>query len=132
MCLSLRKAGHTPAVPQRYRCCKLGIDISGHYNRIPLHLMAGYAKNKKIVFLPQLDLDEAVPGSLGNVKDKIQAYVSQHDGLGVRTSEAKHWHDNTEFLRKLRHDYFHFSAKIKWGHTPRIEHGERIRQVHRG
>ena len=107
--------------------------ISSHYNRIPLHLMAGYARKKKLVFKGALDKDEAVPAALGNVKDIIQDYVSQHDGLGARTSQAEHWHDNTrEWLLKLRHAYFHFSAKIKLGHTPRIEGGERIRQVHRG
>ena len=106
--------------------------IRNHYSRIPLHLMVGYAKKKAIMFLSRIDDDEAVPATLGTVKDKIHDYVAQHDGLGARTSRPEHWHANTELLRQLRHDYFHFSAKIKLGHTPRIEHGERIRQVHRG
>ncbi len=114
--------------------------ISGHYNRIPLHLMAGYARKKKIVFKGALDKDEKVPEDmLGDTQQKIKDYVAQHDGLGARTSEAKHWLDDKDWdedkrrwMRRLRHDYFHFSAKIKMGHTPRIEGGERVRQVHRG
>lgn len=59
--------------------------------------------------------------------------LAQHDALGGGSSKPEHWHDNTRaWLRELRHRYFHFSAQVKKGHTPRLESGQRIRQVHRG
>lgn len=107
--------------------------LSSHYSRIPLHIMVGYAKRKNMVFMDELDKDEKVPAELSQIQDTIKSYVAQHDSLGARTSQAKDWHDNDRgWLRELRHRYFHFSAKVKLGHTPRIEGGERIRQVHRG
>ena len=111
--------------------------IRSQYSRIPLHLMVRYAKNKNIMFKDKLDTDEEVPPELENVHSEIKAYVSQHDALGARTSRPEHWHDNARgWLRELRHRYFHFSAHYSSptvvGHIPRIEGGQRIRQVHRG
>ena len=106
--------------------------IRRQYNRIPLHLMVGYAKKKNIAFEAKLERVEEVPAALGNVQDNIKTYVSQHDSLGTRTSKAEDWHDNNRgWLRELRHRYCHFSAHYSSptvvGHIPRIEGGERIR-----
>ena len=111
--------------------------IRSQYNRIPLHLMAGYARGKNIVFKGALNKDEKVPDELIEDQKKIQAYVSQHDALGARTSKAEDWHDNlSAWLRELRGRYFHFSAHYSSptvvGHIPRIEGGQRIRGMHRG
>lgn len=111
--------------------------IRSQYNRIPLHLMVGYAKKKGIIFEAKLERVEEVPSELESAHNEIKAYVSQHDGLGTRTSKPEHWHDNHRgWLRELRHRYFHFSAHYSSptvvGHIPRIEGGQRIRQVHRG
>ena len=82
--------------------------------------------------MQNLNMLMKIPSTLDVVRDKIQGYVSKHDDLGVRTSKAEDWRGDVKWLHDLRHGYFHFSAKIKLGHTPRIEHGERIREVHRG
>ena len=95
--------------------------------------MAGYARKKNLVFMNELEKEEKIPEALDHAQKELNAYVAQHDSLGARTSRAEHWHDNERgWLRELRHRYFHFSAQVKWGHTPRLESGQRIRQVHRG
>jgi len=132
---NLPHAHRTPRLLAQVRVNRPG--IRSHYNRIPLHLMAGYARKKKIVFLSRIDDDEKVPEALNMAQQEIQAYAAQHDGLGSRTSQAEHWHDNLRgWLCQLRHDYFHFSAHYSSptvvGHVPRFEDGERIRELHHG
>ena len=61
--------------------------------------------------------------------EEIQAYVNQHQTKGARSSRPEDWHDNQRgWLRDLRHDYFHFSARLEIGNGPRYENGQRLRE----
>ena len=98
-------------------------NISNKYSRIPLHLMAGCARDSKIKLKRKLESVEKIPSELNNVKQKIDNYVAK-----TKKSKASHWHHNDEaWLRDLRHDYFHFSARYSTGHTPRYNRGKRVR-----
>ena len=102
-------------------------NISNKYSRIPLHIMTKYARNKKININKELDKDESIPSKLNNVKQKIEQYIAS-----TNKSEPGHWHVNDDWLRELRHDYFHFSARYKIGHGPRFSKGRRFRKVYNG
>lgn len=109
--------------------------ISNRYSRIPLHIMADLAREpeNKISFYGEIEKDEKTPPELELAQQEIQAYVNQHKGKGTRTSEAVHWHDNGRtWLRDLRHGYFHFSAKLAFGHGPRYIGGQRQRMTYVG
>jgi len=104
--------------------------IRNTYSTIPLQIMAKAARSKGLVIESKFDRDEAVPDELSNVHEEIQRYVNKH---GPDSSKPADWHDNDrEWLRKLRHQYFHFSARMMPGHDPRIIDGKRIRKVYRG
>lgn len=96
--------------------------ISNMYSRIPLHLMARYAKEQAIDFKEDLQRDERVPDDLSDVKGKIDGYA---DSVG--SSKPEDWHHNEEWLKKLRHRYFHFSARLEIGNGPNIVKGKRQR-----
>ncbi|MBN4080458.1 DUF2235 domain-containing protein [Beggiatoa alba] len=103
-------------------------NISNQYSRIPLHLMAGYARENKIGIDSEFERNESIPDALSNVKQKIDTYIA-----ATPQSKAQHWHGNNEqWLRDLRHDYFHFSARYKTGHTPRYYRGKRARFTFEG
>jgi len=105
-------------------------DIRNTYSTIPLHLMAKEARDKGIVFNDRFDDDEVVPAELDKVQKAIQGYIDTHT---PSSSQAVDWHDNDRgWLRRLRHEYFHFSARMMPGHDPRIINGKRIRKVYRG
>ena len=103
-------------------------NVSNKYSRIPLHIMANYARKNKIKLLSKLDEDEAIPDELTDIQGKLLNYITK-----TKKSKAQHWHGNKEgWLCKLRHDYFHFSARIKTGHTPRYIKGKRGREIIKG
>ena len=109
--------------------------ISNRYSRIPLHIMAELAREpeNKINFKNRLERNEKIPPELELAQQEIQAYVDQHKGKGTRTSETVHWHDNDRsWLRDLRYGYFHFSAKLAFGHGPRYIGGQRRRMTYAG
>lgn len=104
--------------------------IRNGYSQIPLHLMAGYAGEQGININAELAKDEPIPRKLRPVQDKIQEYIGSH---GPYSSRAEDWHRNDQpWLRTLRHRYFHFSARLQIGHTPRFKKGQRRRQTHDG
>ena len=87
----------------------------------------------KINFKNRLERNEKIPPELELAQQEIQAYVDQHKGKGTRTSETVHWHDNDRsWLRDLRYGYFHFSAKLAFGHGPRYIGGQRRRMTYAG
>ncbi len=105
-------------------------NIGNGYSQIPLHLMAGYARESKINIISELESDEPVPAKLRQVHTKLQEYINAQ---GPYSSKAEDWHCNDlGWLRQLRHDYFHFSARLKMGHTPCFKRGQRSRQTHEG
>jgi hypothetical protein len=101
--------------------------IHNHYHRIPLHTMAKFAREEKIVLNPRLDKDEVVPEELSTVKQEIERYVDS-----TSHSSAADWHHNEPWLRKLRHEYFHFSARLEIGNGPRFIDGKRQRIYYDG
>jgi hypothetical protein len=76
--------------------------ICNHFHRIPLKMMTELAKTKGVHFSPSI------------IKDyPISSYLQETEAL-IRVSplsSAKYWLElRTENLKKLRHDYLHFSA----------------------
>ena len=126
----MMKSGVPPQLVQR-RIEKVDRkDIQNHYSTIPLQIMAKSAHEKGIKFKSRLKRDESVPAELSSVQGKIQAYISKQ---GNYTSQNSDWLENREeLMRKLRHDYLHFSARMAPGHDPRIENGKRVRKIYRG
>ncbi len=103
-------------------------DIRNGYSRIPLQLMAGYARESGINIRGKLKKDEAVPPTLSDIKTKIDNYIANSSA-----SSARDWQGNDyPWLNRLRHDYFHFSARHKIGHSPRYYRGKRARKTFKG
>jgi len=103
-------------------------NILNHYSKIPLHIMVKYAKENKLEFVDKLERDEEIHSDLDNVKQEIDQYISSGG-----KSKATDWHSNDKsWLSKLRHDYFHFSARYQTGHDPRFSSGRRFRKVYNG
>lgn len=102
--------------------------IRNHYSRIPLQLMVRYARDEKLTFRKNIDVDEAVPAELSSVQQAIDRYINT-----THRSRVWDWHRNDlPWLRTLRHDYCHFSARAKTGHTPRFSCGSRFRKAYNG
>lgn len=108
--------------------------ISNQYSRITLHVMADFARENKIEIKDVIQRKEKVPAELSSVQNSIKAYVDEHKAKGANTSRPNHWHDKDKpsWLPKLRHDYFHFSARLGIGNGPRFENGKRQRKVING
>ncbi len=101
--------------------------IRNHYSRIPLHIMARYARGNGIVLKDKLEREEEIPDALGDIQQRIEGYIAK-----TSQSKADDWHGNDRQLRDLRHDYLHFSARRQIGHDPRFYKGKRHRVVHGG
>ncbi len=104
-------------------------DIRNGYSRIPLQLMAGYARESGINLQEKLADNEEIPTSLSDIKTKIDNYIVN---TSATRSNASDWQGSQPWLRNLRHDYFHFSARCKIGHTPRYYQGKRARKTFKG
>ena len=103
-------------------------DIRNGYSRIPLQLMAGYARESKINISGKLSDNEEIPAALSDIKTKIDNYIANSSA-----SSARDWQSNAyPWLNCLRHDYFHFSARHKIGHSPRYYRGKRARKTFKG
>lgn len=113
--------------PSRYIIEVTRNGISNKYSRIPLHIMADLAVESGIRTRPKLSLDEKVPASLGAVKQRLEQYVKS-----AKRSRAEDWHHNESWLKELRHDHLHFSARLSLAHAPRIESSIRTRKVYHG
>jgi len=110
--------------------------LSSYYSRIALHIMAKYARNNKIQLKTKLERDEDIPAevaTLDSARKKIESYMNRHDGLGAFSSKSEDWLQNDEkWLRELRHEYFHFSARFEIGNEPRFIRGRRQRMYYDG
>ncbi len=103
--------------------------ISNLYSRIPLQLMAKFARRNEISIKGRLESVENIPSALVTVKQEVDAYVSKHEGKGAFSSQPQDWHDSDRsWLRDLRYGYFHFSARLEIGNGPNFENGRRVRQ----
>lgn len=101
--------------------------ISNQYARIPLHIMAEFARKNKINLNPNLERVEAISEKLGVAESKLKKYAKN-----ASNSKADDWQTNDEWLRKLRNEYFHFSAHNTIGLTPRYINGQRQRRYYAG
>ncbi|WP_086930353.1 T6SS phospholipase effector Tle1-like catalytic domain-containing protein [Agarilytica rhodophyticola] len=105
--------------------------ISNHYSRIPLRIMARFARENGINILPDLEDENAITGAfLNQVYQRLDAYANGG-------SKKQDWFHNAPWLRQLRHDYLHFSAQLEttWGvaaHKPNLVNGRRERVEHYG
>lgn len=110
--------------------------ISNRYSRIPLHIMARFARENDINIEDKLNDDEEIPRALNRVKQRIEKYIADTDPkrFSARKSSMEDWRHNEVWLRDLRHDYFHFSAKWSFGLKPRLSwwQGKRYRKVYNG
>jgi len=103
--------------------------IRHHYSRIPLHIMARFARESGIDVKSKLERIEKVPGALSSIQQRIEAYITS---VGTNSKETD-WQQNDSLLRPLRHDYLHFSAYYSFGLTPRFsDSGPRKRKHYAG
>lgn len=102
--------------------------ISNHYSRIPLHIMVRFARESGVSIKRKLESTEKIVGSLSNVQQRLNQYV---DKVG-RKSKPEDWFHNESWLRKLRHDYLHFSAHLSIAHSPRFQNYKRTRKTYYG
>jgi hypothetical protein len=125
--------GQDPILVERRVTIVKRWQLSNAYSKIPLHIMTEEALNKGVPLLPDLEQYEAVPPNvvhgdktLQDVLTEIQQYINSK---GPYDSIKDDWLDNNqEWLRELRHQFFHFSARMAPGHDPRIEDGKRTRK----
>lgn len=113
--------------------------ISNHYSRIPLHLMAKYAKEEGVKFTNKIKRDYHIDPKkhplLPKVKKEIDKYIAK---LSSGASSSHHWIlRNDAMMRKLRYEYLHFSAKYNREgglevNAPRFVNGKRERLIQRG
>jgi len=80
--------------------------ISNEYNRIPLHIMASYAKNSNIKMNETiLHLINYIPFNLINIKKEIDKSIEENN------SHLSYWQNNkSKTIKELRHKYLHLSA----------------------
>ncbi len=103
--------------------------IRHHYSRIPLHIMARFARESGIDVTNKLDRDEDIPDALSAIQERIEAYMAS---IGTASTETD-WQQNDGMLRQLRHDYCHFSANYSPGMKPRFnDNGQRKRMHYAG
>jgi hypothetical protein len=76
--------------------------ISNHYHRIPLKIMAELATKTGVSFLPFMMTKYSIPTSLLEIEAFIHESPQSSPGYWLAL--------NTEMMKKLRHDYLHFSA----------------------
>ena len=114
------------------------VEVSSQYSRIPLHIMAKFARENKLNIQPLLEDDDPINGkTLTDAKKRIDKYIAETDPKKTpkKKSTAEDWHhDNEQLLHDLRHDYFHFSAKWELGLTPRMSFwtSTRYRKMYNG
>lgn len=105
--------------------------VKGYYSRIPLNIMAKEMRGQGFTFNNDMSREEKVPKTeplLNDVKQKLESHAS-----GASKTDPDHWRANREpWLKSLRHDYLHFSARMQPGHDPRFEKGRRQREKYPG
>ncbi|MCP4431710.1 MAG: DUF2235 domain-containing protein [Gammaproteobacteria bacterium] len=102
--------------------------VSNEYSRIPLHIMARFARESGVGIKGKLENTEKISGFLTKVQGKLNEYIKSID----RDSAPEHWHNNDSWLKKLRHDYLHFSAYLSIAHSPRFKNHRRVRKTFYG
>lgn len=111
--------------------------INNHYSRIPLHIMARFVREEKIVLMEEFDNNNVIPPDLTTVKERLDAHVNRELGqpapsIHQASAKAAVWHRNDEWLKGLRYRYFHFSARLEISNGPRFINGKRQRMYYGG
>lgn len=105
--------------------------VKGYYSKIPLNIMAKEMRGQGFVFIDEMVRDEKIPDSeqlLVDIQPKLESHAS-----GASKTDPNYWRANREpWLKSLRHDYLHFSARMQPGHDPRIVKGQRQREKYPG
>jgi len=102
--------------------------VRNGYSKIPLHIMVKEIRDLGWAFNAEFDKDQSIPDDLHSVYDRLVAYCT-----GASKPDRSLWRNNTEqWMKNLRRDYLHLSARMQPGHDPRIENGRRTRKVYPG
>jgi len=109
--------------------------IKHHYGRIPLQIMAEFAKQAGMNISSNLERKERVSSDLSGIYSDLKSYA-----LGGGTLSPEKWLSNHPYpwLAGLRHDYLHFSAHLTPSavvltpHKPNLVKNQRKRIVHNG
>lgn len=83
--------------------------IKNGYSHIPLHLMVDFAEQDLVIFDKEaLDDKYAIPEELTWLKEEI--YEKRDTVLSSEVQINGWWRDKREKLKRVRHEFFHFSA----------------------
>ncbi len=119
--------------PQHHLCVHRKY-IGNHYDRIPLNIMADFAKEQGVMLKSEFQRDLSVSLQLSVEFGALKSYARSSG------SQVSDWFEKTSpsWLTSLRHNYFHFSADYKLSHKiitpnkPNFENGQRVRGVEEG
>lgn len=102
--------------------------VRNGYSKIPLHIMVNEMRKLGWKFMSKFIKDESIPEDLQAIYDRLVAYCT-----GASKPDPAYWRNNQEpWMKALRRDYLHLSARMQPGHDPRIENGKRTRKVYPG
>ena len=88
-------------------------------------------KGEGFTFIPEMTDYEKIPDSEPSL-NKVQMELESH-ATGASKTDPDTWRENMEvWIKNLRHDYLHFSARMQPGHDPRFENGRREREKYPG
>lgn len=118
-------------VRENLRICKLKSErdsVGAQYDRIPLQIMADFAREAGMNIKSKLERDNDVHDSLlKSVKGKLKSYAKSGG------SKPEDWQGNDPMLRSLRNKHLHFSAHYdSTGMGPRFVNGKRKRLYYDG
>ncbi|TQV88043.1 T6SS phospholipase effector Tle1-like catalytic domain-containing protein [Aliikangiella coralliicola] len=119
-----------PRVPKGSRICKLVVNryVAAEYDRIPLQIMAEFAREAGLNIKSALETENDVRDpKLVPIKDELKAYAKKGG------SKPEDWQNNKGWLPWLRHAHLHYSAHYSsTGMEPRFINGKRKRLYYDG
>lgn len=128
--LKLVKPPRHSRIPVNKRIWKIELNriVKNEYDRIPLHIMADFARINQIKLKIDLEIDHAVEDLfLIPILAELKSYANR------RVSKVEDWHHNEQWLKELRSKFLHISAHYSGtGMEPRFIDGERKRLVYEG
>lgn len=106
--------------------------IKNEYSKIPLHIMAEQSRKNTLKIDGELERNENISSDLlRKVKKDVDAYVENISNNKYVESTASDW-EKKDYIKKLRFEFLHFSARYEIGHGPRIDGGVRHRKQYEG
>lgn len=122
-----RRRGRSPTVHKTFEL-EVTRTVAAKYDRIPLHIMAEFARESGMTLKSKLENINGLSDSmLKKVKIKLIKYAKSDN------SKPEDWQRHDQWLRDLRHLHLHFSASLSSvGMGPRIVNGRRGRQYFDG